>query len=326
MGDIGVDGVGFFFNDWVTDESSPHLLKVHNLKLIADADLAMIVTLASGETGSAKCNLQGELSDEVDTEHEDERFMPERSAVRVQDGKVSLQKADGWEPVAWPNLIAPQSAATGKDGTIWVIDRANANAEDLALKQFAAEGTFLRQMLFAAGDPAPKIVTASNAADQVFLLEESASGQRVRGLTLVATNPASDPTKKAVSDWKVEFEKQIVAHQGFAIVDGKPALGPASPGVERVTIKLRPNPLERDSSAKVEIAVGYDMDGSFLKTADGLPLQTISETANIKRVLLAPNNAKSLDVFQDDEAVVEQFRVHALDQMMAFDCGEVELK
>jgi hypothetical protein len=25
--------------------------------------------------------------------------------------------------------------------------------------------------------------------------------------------------------------------------------------------------------------------------------------------------------FQDDDAVVEQFRINALDQMMAFDCG-----
>ena len=76
----------------------------------------------------------------------------------------------------------------------------------------------------------------------------------------------------------------------------------------------------------VEIAVGHDEDGSFLKTADGLPLRTVSETSHLTRVVLSPNGDKSIDVFTDDEAVVEQFRVTALDQMMAFDCGEIELK
>ncbi len=326
VGEIGVDGVGFFFNDWVTDEDSPHLLKVHNLKLVSENELAMLVTLPGGESGSAKCNLAGELIGDIDTEHEDERFLPERSAVRAEDGKLSFQRASGWEAVAWPDLIAPQSAAVGKDGTVWVIDRAEAGTDDLALKQFAADGTFLRQMLFAAGEPAPKVVTASTVVDKVFLLEESATAQRVRGLSLVTTNAVADPAQKASSDWKVEFEKQIVAHQRFALVGGQPLIGPDPPAVDQVMIRLRPNPLEKDQSATVTIAVGYDEDGSFLKTTDGLPLQTMSETSHLQRVLLSPNNGKSIDVFQDDNAVVEQFRVTALDQMMAFDCGEVELK
>ncbi len=326
VGEIGVDGVGFFFNDWVTDENSPHLLKVHNLKLVAESELALLVTLPGGERGAAKCNLAGDLSDDVDTEHEDERFLPERSSVRAEDGKLSFQRASGWETVAWPDLIAPQFAAAGKDGSVWVIDRADATAENLALKQFSPDGTFLRQMMFAPGEPEPKVVTASTVSDQVFLLEESATVQRVRGLTLMTTNAATDPAQKAISDWKVEFEKQITAHQRFAIVGGKPIIGPDPAAVEQVTIKLRSNPLEKDHSATVEVAVGYDEDGSFLKTADGLPLQTISETSDLKRVLLSPNNEKSIVVFQDDDAVVEQFRVNALDQMMAFDCGEVELK
>ncbi|MEP6820851.1 MAG: FlgD immunoglobulin-like domain containing protein [Chthoniobacterales bacterium] len=326
VGEIGVDGVAFFFNDWVTDENSPHLLKVYNLKVVSENELAMLVTLPGGERGSAKCNRDGDLSDEVDTEHEDERFLPERSSVRATDGKLSFQRARGWETVDWPDLVAPQSAAAGKDGTAWVIDRVDATAGDLALKQFSPDGTFLRQMIFAPGDPAPKVVTASTVSDQVFLLEESAAVQRVRGLTLVTTNAATDPAQKAISDWKVEFEKQITAHQRFAVVGGKPMIGPDPPSVEHVTIKLRSNPLEKDHRATVEVAVGYDEDGSFLKTADGLPLQTISETSDLKRILLSPKNEKSIDVFQDDDAVVEQFRVNALDQMMAFDAGEIELK
>ena len=87
-----------------------------------------------------------------------------------------------------------------------------------------------------------------------------------------------------------------------------------------------PNPLHQDQPGKVDLAVGKDADGSYLKTSDGLPLRTISDTPNLTRTLLAPHGDKALDVFQDDGAVVEQYRVSGLDQMMAFDCGEFELK
>ena len=84
--------------------------------------------------------------------------------------------------------------------------------------------------------------------------------------------------------------------------------------------------MQNDKPGKAELAVGIDADGSFLKTADGLPLRTISDTPNLTRTLLARPNENTLDVFQDDGAVVEQFRVSNLDQMIAFDCGDFELK
>ena len=90
--------------------------------------------------------------------------------------------------------------------------------------------------------------------------------------------------------------------------------------------KLQPSPLERDQPGKVTLAVGFDEDGSFLKTADGLPLRTISDTPHLSRILLARQSENAVDVFQDDGAVVEQFRVNHLEQMLAFDCGEFELK
>ena len=74
-------------------------------------------------------------------------------------------------------------------------------------------------------------------------------------------------------------------------------------------MKLRANPLENDATPNLDLAVGYDAAGSFLKTADGLPLQSISETKNLTRVVLSPRADKSLDVFQDDGVVVEQFRI-----------------
>ena len=91
-------------------------------------------------------------------------------------------------------------------------------------------------------------------------------------------------------------------------------------------MKLQPNPLLADARVTAEIAVGFDADGSFLKTSDGLPLFSISETPGLIRGLLASHGPGGIDVFQDDGAVVEQFRVTGVDQMMNFDCGGFELK
>ena len=59
---------------------------------------------------------------------------------------------------------------------------------------------------------------------------------------------------------------------------------------------------------------------------DGLPLSTVSEMPNLIRGLLVAHGSSALDLFQDDGAAVEQFRVTGLDQMMSFDCGSFELK
>jgi len=72
--------------------------------------------------------------------------------------------------------------------------------------------------------------------------------------------------------------------------------------------------------------VGFDADGSFLKSADGLPLCSISETQALRRALLTLHGPNAIDVFQDDGAVVEQFRVTGIDQAMSFDCGGFEVK
>ena len=91
-------------------------------------------------------------------------------------------------------------------------------------------------------------------------------------------------------------------------------------------MKLQPNPLLNDDRVTVELAMGFDADGSFLKTGDGLPLFSVSETPNLTRAFLATRGSNAIDVFQDDGAVVEQFRVTNVDQMMSFDCGGFELK
>jgi hypothetical protein len=105
----------------------------------------------------------------------------------------------------------------------------------------------------------------------------------------------------------------------------------AAPPVEdnatgNVKVKLMPNPLANDERPIVDLGVAFDDEDSFLKTTDGLPLCTVSETPNLVRASIKKNSEKSVDVWQDDGAVVEQFRISNIDKMMAFDCGDFELK
>jgi hypothetical protein len=93
-----------------------------------------------------------------------------------------------------------------------------------------------------------------------------------------------------------------------------------------VKVKLMPNPLANDTRAIVGLTAGFDDNGSYLKTNDGLPLFTMSRSPNLSRVSIAKKGEKSVDILQSDGTGFRQFRVSNVDQMMAFDCGEFELK
>jgi hypothetical protein len=93
-----------------------------------------------------------------------------------------------------------------------------------------------------------------------------------------------------------------------------------------VKVKLMPNPLANDRRAIVDLTAGFDGDGSYLRTNDDLPLFTVSESPNLNRVSIMKKGDKSVDIWQTDGAGVHQFRIANVDQMMAFDCGEFELK
>jgi hypothetical protein len=93
-----------------------------------------------------------------------------------------------------------------------------------------------------------------------------------------------------------------------------------------VQVKLMPNPLTKDAKLIVDLAVGFDDENSYLKTADRLPLFTVAQTPNVVRASLTKTGEKSIDVFQDDGADLKQFRVSNVDRMMAFDCGAFDLE
>jgi len=93
-----------------------------------------------------------------------------------------------------------------------------------------------------------------------------------------------------------------------------------------VKVNLMPNPLANDKRVLVELAAGFDNDGSYLKTNDGLRLFTISESPNLNRVSIVKKGDKSVDIWQTEGSVFHQFRISNVDEMMAFDCGEFELQ
>jgi len=303
VGDLGIEGVGFFFNDWITADDSPRISRIRSVAL-KDADLLLGTELTDEETGHLRYNIAEKTTKLIDTDE--------------------LEAPPSPTPIeAIPNSVDPIAVAPGRNGTRWVIDRTAKGAATTELKQFSSSGEFLRNLTVPASEPQPTAVAASMTEDKIYLLEENGAAQRVRGLTLLATK-----TEGGVSDWKVDFETLIVAHKEFSLADGKPVATPP-PGAtvpEKVKIKLQANPLLNDDRVTVEVAVGFDEDGSFLKSDDGLPLCSVSETTGLIRGLLATNGANTLDVFQDDGAVVEQFRVTGVDQMMSFDCGGFELK
>ena len=96
--------------------------------------------------------------------------------------------------------------------------------------------------------------------------------------------------------------------------------------ITSVKVKLAPNPLANDHRAIVDLAAGFDSGGSYLKTNDDLPLFSVNESPNLIQVSIMKNGDKSVDIRQTDGTGSRQFRVSNVDQMMAFDCGEFELK
>ena len=96
--------------------------------------------------------------------------------------------------------------------------------------------------------------------------------------------------------------------------------------VDKISVRLMANPLVKNDRPVVQLAVGFDDTDTFLKTSDELPLYVISEHIGITNVAFTKNTEKSIDVWQNNAAGIEHFRISNLDQMMAFDCGVIDLK
>lgn len=108
---------------------------------------------------------------------------------------------------------------------------------------------------------------------------------------------------------------------------GAQALPSAAPS-GTVRLKLVANPLENNQRPVIDLAAGFDDENAYIKTKDGLPLLTVANTGELTGIdaALAQNPDKSLTFYLRSGTTIRQFRVSGMSKMMAFDCGEFELK
>ena len=305
VGDLKVDGVGFFFNDFVTNAESLRIRGLGNVRL-QDNELHLDVDLLGDKRETIVCEpKQGAFL----------RRLPFEAATHC-DEKPGL-----------PNVVQAIDCDFGMNDSLWLIDTLE-GSDRREIKQLSKTHEVLRRMAVPEGEPQPQAIAASTTEDRIFLVEQGphSSLARLRALSLAGSK--TDGANGEVSDLKTDFEKKIVEHRDFSIENGKPVPNNPKSKIppEKISVKLQPNPLLADARVTAEVAIGFDADGSFLKTSDGLPLFSISETPGLIRGLLASRGTNGIDVFQDDGAAVEQFRVTGVDQMMNFDCGGFELK
>ncbi len=159
------------------------------------------------------------------------------------------------------------------------------------------------------------------------LHQEARSNEFTIGADALVTQwDGKDDDGEDLPDGKYHARGYLISH--FKVQDlGKATAPPVeAKSAANVKVKLMPNPLVNDERPIADLGVGFDDEGSFLKTIDGLPLCTISETPNLVRASIVKNSEKSVDVWQDDGTLIERFRISNIDKMMAFDCGDFELK
>lgn len=112
----------------------------------------------------------------------------------------------------------------------------------------------------------------------------------------------------------IDVDDPVAAPEGNVVAPGK------------IVVKLMANPLTPGKKPVIELTGGMDEDGTFLETGDGLPLFTVDETTGVSAVSLSKRSDKSIDFLENDGDSTDQFRLSNVDQMMAFDGGEIQLK
>ena len=110
------------------------------------------------------------------------------------------------------------------------------------------------------------------------------------------------------------------------IEDAADKASPKEPPTDHISVKLVTNPLTSDTRATMELGVGFDSKGVFLKTMDGLPLASLSNETNITRVAIEKDGEKAAQVWQGDGTALKQVHVSNIEKIMAFDCGFFQLK
>ena len=129
------------------------------------------------------------------------------------------------------------------------------------------------------------------------------------------------------NDSGVQMPPGKYSAHGFAVGDLRvEQLAGTASATNKASVKLVANPLSGAKRQTLELLAGFDEDGSFLETSDGLPLFTVDEAQDIISVSLIQRGDKSVELCQNDGDTTDCFAISAVDQLMAFDAGDFELK
>ena len=335
VGALEVEGIAYHGNEWMIADDSPRFRRVSSLELRKGGRLALWAETPDGKLRLIRMDQAGEFAGEIPAEPQvgaqavgdgapalDAGPPPPRAVIEA--GKVVVLDKGGKRVLALPNVTNPTDASLGREGRVWIIDQTPERTE---VKEFSLDGEFHRRLAIDPAEPVPTRIFASRTSDLIFLIEEKPGLQRVRGLALESAAAGEPPasTESPTSTWKTVLSKTILASDTFAAISGKlQRQKPFSPE-EKFTVRLLPNPLLKGESSTIQLNVSYDNLGSYLQTVDGLPLRRITETPNLKWVVIGKEGSgRLLSILQGDGSVVEEFRVRQLANMMAFDAGDYE--
>ncbi len=303
VGELDIQGVDFQANDWITDDDSPRISRITGLA-VAPSGLLFIKTQTVGRVQALQPAVFSVAMKAAEADDEPE---PQLTPATEADFPV-LTGTNGTSATSGTS----GTGATG--GNTWTID-------GTTLKELSPTGQVLHTLAAKPDGPVPvKLAASPSAAGPVYVLEENSAVQRLRALDFTGTPPTGEP--------RVIFTKEIRFSDRFEQVastlvfpDGKPFTS-----VPVLAVTLVPNPLMQDKPGAVQIAAAFDKTGSLLATADGLPLDHVSETTRLKWAVMGrEEGSKIVTVFESDGAVVSEFTIARLANMMAFDAGDLEI-
>ena len=335
VGTLQVEGIAYHGNDWMIADDSPRFRRVLSLGLRKTGQLSLWVESPAGKIRLVQIDHAGEFAGEIPTEPQFDapatgdapparETAPSPPRAVIDAGKVTVLENGEKRVLALPNLTKPIDASLGREGRVWIIDQTSEGTE---VKEFSLDGEFHRRLAIEPAEPVPTRIFASRTSDLIFLIEEKPGLQRVRGLALESAASKGSPasTEPSTSTWKTVLSKTIQASDTFAAIGGQLKLDKPFSPEEKFTVHLLSNPLLKNESSTIQVNVSFDNVGSYLQTVDGLPLRRVTETPNLKWVVVGKQGSgKLLSIFQGDGAVVEEFRARQLAYMMAFDAGDYE--
>lgn len=327
---LQVEGEAILGNDWVEDDGSP---RVRNVEAIAgvleDEGLAVVFNVGpekwvvarfSGKTGSLVWQKPATNALEPSSSPDSAICNLEVAGIALilttrTGERVGFRLADG-ESHALPKVSSPfrdGRSSLGKNESVWVI-------EDNVLSERSMSGTALRSLAPKEGEPLPVAVSAFTKSERLYLLEQKAGWQRVRGLAWMDTK---EQNGKPVSTWQTFFERNIRAFGPLAGSEDAPAAKGMSPTVD---VTLDENPLLPGKHDHVGLVGAFDENGSYLSTADGLRLRQISQRVGLLAAKLAEDKTGGgLKFYQNDGAAWDEFSIKGAKKIVGFDAGEFEI-